>query len=353
MPVERRTPVSHFSCNVSGKCYAALMRYNWRRSAARRGCGRIAIGTLLSLFYIQEVFSFPNVVIHSVDNVNLDAPTHHGLSVKIDKLWDPNLNFYEVQLKPDSGGIYPPWAVYNTTIKPFDGEMVIIPYRNGIMALKTSTKYCLRMRAVYASGITPWVESCGIVLSVGNVSQVDSDGDGLSNAQEYALGTDPNNKDSDLDSMADKDELNNNTDPNKALYANVFVKTPSLDFGVGNNFGTYPGQHQFILIVNKGDQVAKIDSIKLSSPHFKIGTYSQLLTHIPPKNELRLPVSFLPQSGGNHQATVEVKIAYDPEPLPLVQLYGAGSEMPNCIISTENESLDFGEMVTTHPNSSF
>lgn len=302
----------------------------------------VMLAVILMLFGSRAASAYQNVVIHSVDDVVLDGPAHHGLLVKLDKIWDPNLSFYEIQLKPDSGGPFPPWAVYSTTIKPFDGEAVVVPYRNGIMAIATDRKYCLTIRAIYSSSFTPWAETCGLTLDAGTVGAGDSDGDGLSDTEEYAFGTDPNNKDSDLDGMADLDEVNNGTDPNKALYASVFLKTPSLDFGTGNYFGSYPNQHQFILIVNKGDQAAKINEIKLSSPQFKFGIYPQMLTQIPPHNELRLPVSFLPQVEGLHKATIDIKIAYEPEPLS-AQLSGIGDDIPDCEISTEG-LLDFGTL---------
>ena len=44
----------------------------------------------------------------------------------------------------------------------------------------------------------------------------DSDGDGLSNSEEAALGTDPNNPDSDGDGWQDGDEVAQYTDPTKA-----------------------------------------------------------------------------------------------------------------------------------------
>ena len=44
----------------------------------------------------------------------------------------------------------------------------------------------------------------------------DSDGDGLSDAEEEALGTDPNNPDTDGDGYEDGEEVDGNTDPNHA-----------------------------------------------------------------------------------------------------------------------------------------
>jgi hypothetical protein len=214
------------------------------------------------------------------------------------------------------------------------------------MALKTDTKYCIKLRAIYASAITPWVESCGLTLNAGNVQAGDADADGIEDSSEYAIGTDPNNKDSDIDGMPDADEVKNGTDPNKALYANVIIETPSLNFGTGNYFGTYPTQHQYILIVNKGDNPAAIEDISVSSKHFKLGAYPKTLSHIPPQNALRLPISFLPELRGNHTATATVKIAYEAEPLPPVNLSGFGDQIPDCTMALSG-TLDYGVMNST------
>ena len=52
-----------------------------------------------------------------------------------------------------------------------------------------------------------------VVQPDGAVSDVDSDGDGLTDAEEEALGTDPNNPDSDGDGILDGDEVTLGTDP--------------------------------------------------------------------------------------------------------------------------------------------
>lgn len=288
-----------------------------------------------------QAFAYPNVSIQSVTPVELDGPAHHGLLVKINGIWDPDLTYYEVQVKPDSSDpTFPPWAVYNTTIKPFDAPSITVPYRNGIMAMDTATTYCVRARAVYADTATPWSQKCGFKLVGGGSAKTDSDSDGLSDFDEYAVGTDPNNPDTDGDGIVDGDELDNSMDPNKGLYAKVFTETPTLNFGAGNSLGTYPKQHQFILLVNNGDQPAKIEEIKIDSPYFKLGAYPQFISHIPPQNEAHIPISFLPDVHGQITATAEVKVAYQIDgPAPVV-LKGFGVFMPDCQVNPV--SLDFG-----------
>jgi len=49
----------------------------------------------------------------------------------------------------------------------------------------------------------------------GDAASPDSDGDGLTDAEEAELGSDPNNPDSDGDGWTDLEEVNGNTDPMK------------------------------------------------------------------------------------------------------------------------------------------
>jgi len=49
--------------------------------------------------------------------------------------------------------------------------------------------------------------------TLGNAASLDSDGDGISDEDEVAIGTDPESDDSDLDGWTDGEELERNTDP--------------------------------------------------------------------------------------------------------------------------------------------
>lgn len=55
-----------------------------------------------------RAWAYPNVSIVSVRSQIFDEPAHHGIAVETSGITDPNLSFYEVQLKPDTGGPFPP-----------------------------------------------------------------------------------------------------------------------------------------------------------------------------------------------------------------------------------------------------
>lgn len=302
---------------------------------------------LMLLVAGAEALAFPAVTIQSVSGTVLDGPAHHGLLIQTEGIWDPSLSYYEIQIAPQSNSPIIPWAVYSTKIKPVDAGVISIPYRNGIAALKMDVNYCVSIRGVYADQVTPWSQKCGVQLSQTVQGSEDSDNDGATDAQEYAFGLDPNNPDSDGDGVNDGTEIAQGTDPNKALYASVEIQTPILDFGLGNMMGSNPKQHISLVISNKSDQPAMIDSMQVSdgvlagsSDHFKLGAFPKTLSHIPPYNVVRIPVSFLPHARGLLDAKVVIVMANKQALAPVV-LKGTGVSIPNCDVSPS--ILDFSK----------
>lgn len=293
-------------------------------------------------------FSFPSVTIQSVSGTALDGPAHHGLLIQTDGIWDPSLSYYEIQVAPASNNPVIPWMVYNTKIKSVDAAAITIPYRNGIVALQSGVTYCVSIRAVYANQVTPWSQKCGVQLGTGDTVSGDTDGDGVANMQEYALGLDPNNPDTDDDGVSDGVELAQGTDPNKPLVASIEIQTPVLDFGKGTPMGTFSNQHKVLVLANKSAQPAKVLSIALlngtqnySSEQFKVGAYPQSISNIPPYNVARIPVSFLPHVRGDIDAKLVVVMANN-QTLDAVVLKGTGVSIPNCSVTPA--TLDFSNM---------
>lgn len=297
------------------------------------------------------VFAYSDVSITNVtSSSDLDGPAHHGLVVETAGISDPNLTFYEVNIKEDTGNpFYPTWEVYATELMPYDtGLKLNIPYRNGVLALKSGTKYCVRVRAIYTSETTDWAEECGITLTVSG-SSTDADGDGLTETEEYGYGTDPNNADSDGDLVADNIEIDEGSDPNEARTPKIQVNTASINFGRGNAFGQYPNQHQYIEIENVGDDAAIIDSMTVknvfplffgSKEAFHVELFPSSLTHIPPENVVRIPVSFIPERNGSFRARIVIESSNNPEEIAEIELSGQGVEIPKCDLS--ETTIDFG-----------
>lgn len=307
---------------------------------------------LLLNFTALSAFAYPDVSITAATYTTLDGPAHHGISIETAGIDDPNLVFYELNIKEDSGNpYYPPYQVYNNEIPPYDMKIFTIPYRNGVLALQSDEKYCVRIRAYYnTSEYSSWVENCGVELEVASASSEDADDDGLTEDEEYEVGTDPQNPDSDGDGIDDGDEVENGSDPNGYLFPDLIVRTTNIDFGEGDPFGRYLNQHSYIEIDNSGDDVALIEEIKVingDTDSFKVGAFPELLSHIPIDNVVRIPVSFIPTKKGWLSAFVQISSSNNPEELELIELTGTGVGVPDCnILSTE---LDFGEVNINEP----
>lgn len=312
----------------------------------------ILIIMLLSLLSLS-VLAFPPAAITKVEPVNLEGPAHHGLIIRVAGITDPSLTGYEVQLRKDLVPA-PPWSVYNTGIKPFDASTIMIPFRNGIFSLQKGIQYCVRVRAIYGDTSTDWAQSCGITPTGGPAGSGDSDGDGVPDDQEYALGLDPNNPDTDDDGVNDGIEVANGTNPDKYLFANLEILTPLLDFGSADPAGIFPTQHKVLILRNSGDQPVKINAVTVkdgtfpgSANYFHVGSFPGALTNIPPKNVAHIPISFLPRSRGQISAKVEVASSSLTD-IPAAKLSGMGVNMPDCHVSPTQ--LDFGTVDVNDPS---
>lgn len=309
---------------------------------------------LLSMAASPFAFGGQTPVIASAISSSLEGPLHHGLVIETEGIIDPTLTAYEVHLKPDTGGPFPPWSVYNTGLLPHDGKTVVIPYRNGILALTPGQNYCVRVRAIYAETASPWAQRCGITFTATGSSTSDEDGDGLTDQQEFAIGTDPRDADSDQDGRNDGAEVAEGRDPNHPDTPDLIVRTPSLDFGDGDPFGRRPNQHQFLVIENVGNEIARIEQIAVvdgipaeANDYFRIGAYPTLLTNIPPQSTARIPISFLPRRRGESLAALEIR-SDNPVPLAHVPVRGVGVNIPDCQVSPS--LLDFGTVNVKNQN---
>lgn len=294
----------------------------------------------------RSLFAFDSVTINNVRTAPLVGPIHHGLQVETNGISDPSLSFYDVQIKPDGSGPFAPWQIYNAEVQPYDGRLINLPYRNGIQSLAADIVYCVRVRAVYGREVTPWAQRCGVRLTVGSVTPGDEDSDGLTNAEEFALGIDPQDRDSDRDGIDDATEVAGGSDPDHAYYSDLVARTPSIDFGMGDPFGRRRNQHQIIVIENTGEELAVLEEIRVvdegapgSSAAFHIGPHPDSLSPVPPRNILRLPITFLPVARGLVAARVEI-VSNSPEPVASVSVTGTGVEIPDCAIRPE--AIDFG-----------
>jgi hypothetical protein len=316
--------------------------------------GFSAIGLTILCLLSARVEAYPAIVLNNVSVVSLDGPAHHGLALETNGVSDPNLTFYEVHLKEDTGGPFPPWSVYNNEVIPQDGKIINVPYRDGSYALKSNVKYCVRIRGIYAETVTPWVQKCGVTLAIPQGNTADVDGDGLTDDQEYALGSDPKNYDSDGDGVSDGFAAANAIDPNKADYPNLIVRTLFLDFGNGDPFGHKPNQHQVLEIENVGNQKAVISGITVedtaaqsgAAGYFHVGDYPKVLTNVAPESKIHIPISFIPVKRGEFRAQIVVQ-SNNPTPISPIPVRGHGIEIPDCRITPA--TIDFGTVNVADP----
>lgn len=292
----------------------------------------------------------PAVVIKEIKSAAFEWPAHHGLVVTTDGIDLASLTAYEVQIKVDNP--VDTWKMYNPALKPFDVKKIQLPYRSGIYAMAGNETYCIRIRAIYGESLSTWTASCGIKVEVPPTStgNSDSDGDGLTDNEEYLLGTDPQNPDSDGDGLSDGIEAAQGH-ANETGFPNLILRTRDIDFGKGNPLGSGANQHQVIEIENGGSGFAMIESIKVvdgttagSADSFKVAQPPEFISNLPPYNVLRLPVSFIPKQRGPLKAEVIIKTNAQKQ-LPAVELSGVGQHSPNCFVSPL--SVDFGIVSAT------
>ncbi len=309
----------------------------------------------LFLFLLPGIFflptsleAYPAVTIRNVRLVSFsESPMHHGMEIETDDIQNPDLTAYEVQVKPDNADPFSLWQVYSTTLFPNAEHFLNVPYRNGIFALRgAGTHYCLRIRALYGETATAWAQRCGVAVPPVSGSQTDQDGDLLTEEQEYNLGTDPRDADTDGDGKSDGQEWALGTDPVKSEFAQLILRTVSLDFGDGNPMGRFRSQHQVIEVESVGDIPARITSVTVTGAQpqeaadfFKVGSYHQTISNLPPQNKTYIPIDFIPRRRGAASGEIRI-VANTSSPVPDVPVHGVGVQIPDCLVTPS--SLDFG-----------
>lgn len=307
----------------------------------------LATGICLTIGY--NAVAFPQPHIAQVQSVAIQGPAHHGISIQTDGISDPNLSFYEVNIKPDNGQPVPPWGPYNTEIQPYDSKQIVVPYRDGVFSLKAGERYCVRIRGVYGNQVSGWSNSgCGAVVNMPAVPAGDTDNDGLDDASEYARGLDPRNRDVDGDGIPDGIEVDQGLDPESIQLTRLIIRQANINFGNGDRYGSQPNQHKYLEIENIGDVPALFFSMRPSNGQdpsvadiFKWGSSPASILALAPRNIARIPVSFFPNHRGLFQGSFHFDVNSD-QPLPEVTLSGTGAGFADCTFSTHN--LDFGHV---------
>jgi hypothetical protein len=160
--------------------------------------------------------------IQAVEVTLLHDPLHHGYRVRLSPHDHGNLEYLKVQVRHEDENRDQSWKVYHPRLKPHNSTNFLIPYRSGYFAIRGDRPYCMRIKAIYGSGASAWVENCGLQYRLAEDGQdpedidiqTDSDQDGIADFFEWVRGTDPHDADSDRDGASDKEEiLQSGSDP--------------------------------------------------------------------------------------------------------------------------------------------
>src|SRR3989338_1355911 len=200
-----------------------------------------------------DAFAFPRPNIVGVQSVAIQGPAHHGIAIQTGGISEPNLTFYEVSVRQENEAPNI-WHTYNSEISPFDSKQIVVPYRDGVLSLKSTERYCVRIRGVYGNQVSGWSNSeCGVVVNVPPSRAGDADNDGLDDAAEYARGLDPRNRDVDGDGIPDGIEVDQGLDPESIQLTRLIIRQANINFGNGDRYGTQSNQHKYLEIENIGD----------------------------------------------------------------------------------------------------
>ena len=92
---------------------------------------------------------------------------------------------------------------------------------------------------------------------------IDSDGDGIANAEEVAMGTDPNNSDSDGDGQSDGSEKNSGSDPNNSDDRYVDSDGDGMSDDYESSKGFDPNDPTDSTVDSDGDGIANADEVAM------------------------------------------------------------------------------------------
>jgi len=302
----------------------------------------VVIGCLLFGF-VQEAAAFPGVRIRSVDFVqDMPAPYHHGVKISISQIDDPNLSAFKLYLRKDDAD---DWNLYDDAIKPYNSEVISLPYRGRYYAFGTDQDYSLRLCAVYGNRGEECSEGMLAIPRIAG-SQADIDDDGISEADEYRYGTDPLNPDSDLDDMSDRFEIAHGLDSNLTEKPSLGLVRSIENIVEASPYGDLPEQHQAIILENTGDRFLRIFDILVEDDNsvFRVSNNYQHISEIAPGNAVGFNVDFIPETEAVESREIVI-LSDDRAHYPLrINLRGQGTRQPSLNVDYDQEEIDFGEV---------